>query len=57
MELFNNENPYYEKWKPGRPSKKALDKRAKYWRWEKYYAGNTKQICNQIPILKTIKQI
>lgn len=34
MELFNIENPYYEKWKPGRPSKKALYKRKKYWEFE-----------------------
>lgn len=34
MELFNIENPYYEKWKPGRPSKKSLYKRAKYWEFE-----------------------
>ena len=37
MELFNIENPYYEKWSVGRPSKRALEKRSKYWRWEKYY--------------------
>lgn len=30
-ELFNIENPFYEKWGVGRPSKKAIDKRNKYW--------------------------
>ena len=35
MELFNIENPYYEKWKPGRPSFKALAKRQQYWKHEK----------------------
>lgn len=33
--LFNNENPYYEKWKVGRPSFKQLEKRAKYFEYEK----------------------
>lgn len=32
MELFNIENPYYEVWKVGRPSNKALEKRALYWK-------------------------
>ncbi len=31
QELFNIENPFYEKWKVGRPSKKAIEKRNKYW--------------------------
>jgi hypothetical protein len=31
MELFNIQNPYYEKWKAGRPSKEALSKRVMYW--------------------------
>jgi hypothetical protein len=35
MELFNIENPYYEVWKVGRPSNKALEKRALYWKYEK----------------------
>lgn len=35
MELFNIENPYYEVWKVGRPSFKALEKRALYWKYEK----------------------
>lgn len=34
MELFNNENPYYEKWSVGRPSFKAIEKRKKYWGFE-----------------------
>lgn len=34
MELFNNENPFYERWKVGRPSFKALEKRASYWKYE-----------------------
>jgi hypothetical protein len=34
MELFNNSNPYYEKWKPGRPSKAAIAKRKMYWLYE-----------------------
>lgn len=35
MELFNIENPYFERWKPGRPSNFARKKRAAYWQWEK----------------------
>lgn len=42
MELFNIDNPYYEKWKPGRPTQSAKEKRAKYWRWEQHYS-ETKQ--------------
>ena len=34
MELFNNENPYYEKRSVGRPSFKAIEKRKKYWGFE-----------------------
>lgn len=33
-ELFNIENPFYEKWKRGRPSRLALAKRKLYWQWE-----------------------
>ncbi len=43
MELFNIDNPYYEKWKPGRPSKEARAKRNKYWRWEHFYSGQETQ--------------
>lgn len=35
MELIKSNNPYYEKWKVGRPSFAALEKRAKYWEWER----------------------
>jgi hypothetical protein len=35
VELFNIDNPYYEVWKVGRPSKIALEKRKKYWELEK----------------------
>lgn len=40
MELFNIENPYYEVWKVGRPSNKALEKRALYWKHEKLLLDN-----------------
>lgn len=30
-------NPYYEKWKPGRPSKAAKEKRAKSDEWIRQY--------------------
>lgn len=30
-------NPYYEKWKPGRPSKAAKEKRAKSDEWIRKY--------------------
>lgn len=35
--LPDNVNPYYEKWKPGRPSKAAKEKRAKSDEWFKAY--------------------
>lgn len=45
MELFNIENPYYEKWKVGRPSFKALEKRALYWKQEKENYRKQNQKC------------
>lgn len=49
MELFNIENPYYEKWKPGRPSKTAIIKRKNYWVIEKgKYDGKIR--CANYPI-------
>lgn len=47
MELFNIDNPYFERWKPGRPTKRALEKRAKYWRWEQYYSENKQSAPNK----------
>lgn len=43
MELFNIDNPFYEKWKPGRPSYNALAKRALYWQYEKDNFNITKR--------------
>lgn len=54
MELFNNSNPYYEKWKPGRPSKAAIEKRAKYWQWEKIENSKIDWTKNQFLITKII---
>lgn len=54
-ELFNIENPFYEKWGVGRPSKKALQKRANYWEYEKLGKPiEPKRMCNKL-IVKTIK--
>lgn len=39
MELFNENNPYYEKWKPGRPSKEARTRRKLYWAFEEIHNG------------------
>lgn len=32
-----DENPYWEKWKPGRPTKAAIEKRRKAERWREEY--------------------